>query len=141
MPSTCASQSDYSDREVGWESTGMTSESPTSITAARDLAALAATEILGVTIVDLMTAAAVKLGVWEGGEDTRDLAEARVLITAIAGLVDAAAPELGSHHAAPLRDGLKELQLAFREMSDIPDLAGAGPGEKYTGPVFRSPTR
>jgi len=115
----------------------MTSESPTSITAARDLATLAATEILGVTIVDLMTAAAVKLGVYEGGDDTRDLAEARVLITAIAGLIDAAAPELGSHHAAPLRDGLRELQLAFREMSDIPDAPGAGPGEKYTGAVSR----
>jgi hypothetical protein len=115
----------------------MSDESPTSITAARDLAALAATEILGVTIVDLMTAAAVKLGVYEGGEDTRDLAEARILITAIAGLIDAAAPELGSHHAAPLRDGLKELQLAFRELSDIPDKPGSGPGEKYTGAVRR----
>ena len=116
----------------------MTSESPTSITASRDLAALQATEILGAHIVDLMTAAAVKLGVYEGGEDARDLAEARILITAIAGLIDASAPELGSHHAAPLRDGLKSLQLAFREFSDIPDAPGTGPGEKYTGPVFPS---
>ncbi len=115
----------------------MPDESPTSITAARDLATLAATEILGVTIVDLMTAAAVKLGLYEGGESHRDLAEARILITAIAGLIDGAAPELGSQHAAPLRDGLKELQLAFRELSIVPDAPGTGPGERYTGPVFR----
>ena len=114
----------------------MTDETPTSISAARDLATLAATEILGVTIVDLMTAAAVKLGLYEGGEDSRDLAEARVLITAIAGLIDGAAPELGSQHAAPLRDGLQSLQLAFREFSTVPDAPGAGPGEKYTGAVF-----
>lgn len=137
MPSTCASEPDYSDPEVEWKCTGMTSESPTSITAARDLAELAATEILGVTIVDLMTAAAVKLGVYEGGDETRDLAEARILITAIAGLIDGAAPGLGSHHAAPLRDGLRSLQLAFREMSDIPDAPGTGPGERYTGAVSK----
>ena len=114
----------------------MTDESPTSITAARDLATLAATEILGATIVDLMTAAAVKLGLYEGGEQHRDLAEARVLITAIAGLIDGAAPELGSQHAAPLRDGLRSLQLAFRELSPVPDAPGTGPGERFTGPVF-----
>ncbi len=70
----------------------MTSDSPTSISASRDLAALQATEILGVHIVDLMTAAAVKLGVYEGGESARDLAEARILITAIAGPIREAPP-------------------------------------------------
>ena len=34
-----------------------------------------------------------------------------------------------------LRDGLKSLQLAFREASTIPDEPGQGPGEKFTGPV------
>ena len=58
------------------------------------------------------------------------------LIHVLAGFVDAAAPELGHHHAGPLRDGLKTLQLAFREYSDIPDAPGAGPGERWTGPVF-----
>ena len=37
----------------------------------------------------------------------------RKLITALAGFVTAAAPEIGSQHAAPLRDGLRTLQLAF----------------------------
>ena len=34
-----------------------------------------------------------------------------------------------------LRDGLRSLQLAFRESSAAPDEPGRGPGEKYTGPV------
>ena len=54
-------------------------------------------------------------------------------------LVVAGAPRMGHHHAAPLRDGLRSLQLAFREASDVPDAPGEGPGEKLTGPV--SPTR
>ncbi len=64
-----------------------------------------------------------------------DLAEARSLITALAGLVTAAAPEVGSQHARALRDGLRSLQLAFREASVVPDAPGQGPGEKLTGPV------
>ena len=69
------------------------------------------------------------------GQEQTDLDEARKLITALAGLVTAAATEIGDHHARPLRDGLRSVQLAFREASAIPDAPGAGPGEKYTGPV------
>ena len=47
----------------------------------------------------------------------------------------AAAPEISSAHAGPLRDGLRSLQLAFREASPYPDAPGQGPGEKLTGPV------
>ena len=104
------------------------------ITAARDLAALSSVEILSLHVVDLMTAAAVKLGEFEGTEV--DLAEARILINGLAGLIDAAAPDLGSHHAAPMRDGLQTLQRSFRERSTIKDEPGQGPGEKYTGPVY-----
>jgi len=42
----------------------------------------------------------------------------------------------GRPHAGPVRDGLKSLQLAFRESSAAPDDPGQGPGEKYTGPVW-----
>lgn len=105
-----------------------------SVTAARDLSELAAVEILSLHAVDMLTAGAVKLGLFEG--TTPDLADARIIINALAGFIDAAAPELGSHHAAPLRDGLQTLQRAFKEASDIPDAPGAGPGEKYTGPVY-----
>lgn len=118
------------------ESTNLVDSSAVSaaISAARDLSALSSVEILSLHIVDLMTAAAVKLGEFEGTET--DLAEARILINALAGLIDASAPDLGSHHAAPMRDGLQTLQRSFRERSLIKDEPGMGPGEQYTGPVY-----
>ncbi|WP_049577252.1 DUF1844 domain-containing protein [Streptomyces sp. SBT349] len=101
----------------------------------RDIADVPAVEVITTVAVHLMSAAAVSLGLAEGGEKHRDLDEARKLITALAGLVTAAAPEVGTYHAAPLRDGLKSLQLAFREASTVPDAPGQGPGEAFTGPV------
>lgn len=106
--------------------------------AARDIAEVPAVEVITTAAVHLMSAAAVKCGLAEDAEAQghRDLAEARVLIQALAGLVTATAPDLGGAHAAPLRDGLKALQLAFREASPYPDAPGDGPGERLTGPVF-----
>jgi hypothetical protein len=105
----------------------------------RDIAEVPALEVVGTAAMHLMSAAAVHLGLAEDLPEHKDLDEARTLIEALAGLVTAAAPRLGHHHAAPLRDGLRTLQLAFREASEIPDAPGEGPGEKLTGPV--SPTR
>lgn len=104
---------------------------------ARDIAEVPAVELINTVSVHLMSAAAVKTGLADGddAEELKDLDEARKLITALAGLVTAAAPEVSSTHAAPLRDGLRSLQLAFREESRIPDAPGQGPGEKWTGPV------
>ena len=102
---------------------------------ARDIAEVPAVEVINTVAVHLLSAAAVKLGLADDPENQLDLDEARKLITALAGLVSAAAPEIGDQHARPLRDGLRTLQLAFREASSIPDEPGQGPGEKYTGPV------
>jgi hypothetical protein len=102
----------------------------------RDIADVPAVEVITTVAVHLMSAAAVNLGLAEGGEAHKDLDEARKLITALAGLVTAGAPEISNFHAAPLRDGLKSLQLAFREASLVPDEPGTGPGEKFTGPVY-----
>jgi hypothetical protein len=102
----------------------------------RDIADVPAVEVITTVAVHLMSSAAVNLGLAEGGEGYKDLDEARKLITALAGLVTAGAPEIGSYHAAPLRDGLRSLQLAFREASAVPDAPGEGPGEKLTGPVL-----
>ncbi|CAL8897282.1 hypothetical protein KVA01_18100 [Kocuria varians] len=104
----------------------------------RDIAEVPAVEVITTAAVHLMSAAAVKCGLAAGddAEELKDLDEARKLITALAGFVTAAAPEIGSQHAGPLRDGLKSLQLAFREASPFPDAPGAGPGEKFTGPVY-----
>src|SRR5215211_2134168 len=104
----------------------------------RELAEIPAVEVITRSAVMLMSAAAEKLGLSSEDPDDsphRDLDEARRLITALAGLVTASAEYLGPH-AGPVRDGLKSLQLAFREASAVPDEPGQGPGEKYTGPVW-----
>ncbi|GAA2554110.1 DUF1844 domain-containing protein [Streptomyces fimbriatus] len=103
---------------------------------ARDIAEVPAVEVIVTVAVNLMSAAAVKLGLTEEGDTHKDLDEARKLVHALAGLLDASTTEISSFHAAPLRDGLKSLQLAFREASLVPDEPGQGPGEKYTGPLY-----
>jgi len=116
-----------------------TPDSPTTAdaAAARDIADVAAVEVITTAAVHLMSAAAVKCGLADDAdaEDHLDLDEARKLITALAALVTASAPDIGNQHARSLRDGLRSLQLAFREASVIPDAPGEGPGEKYTGSV------
>ncbi|RVU25305.1 DUF1844 domain-containing protein [Streptomyces antnestii] len=102
----------------------------------RDIAEVPAVEVIVTVAVNLMSAAAVKLGLTEEGDAHKDLDEARKLVHALAGLLDASATEISSFHAAPLRDGLKSLQLAFREASFVPDEPGQGPGEKYTGAIY-----
>jgi len=111
----------------------------------RDIGEVPAVEVVTTVALHLMSAAAVKVGLADGSDDPSaksgpadlDLDEARTLIIALAGLITAGAPRLGTFHAAPLRDGLRTLQLAFREASVVPDAPGAGPGEDLTGPVFR----
>jgi hypothetical protein len=102
-----------------------------------DIAEVPAIEVIVEVAVNLMSAAAIKCGLAEGLEaaSLTDLDEARKLINALAGLITAAAPDISDSHARPLRDGLRSLQLAFREASPIPDEIGKGPGEKWTGPV------
>lgn len=106
--------------------------------ATRDIAEVPAVEVIVEVAVNLMSAAAIKCGLAdEDGEPSmQDLDEARKLINALAGLITAGAPEISDSHARPLRDGLRSLQLAFREASSFPDAPGAGPGEKWTGSVI-----
>jgi hypothetical protein len=108
--------------------------------AVRDIAEVPAVEVITTAAVHLMSAAAVKVGLAPDtadvkGADLMDLDEARKLITALAALVTTSAPDLGNVHARSLRDGLRSLQLAFREASPFPDAPGEGPGERFTGPV------
>src|SRR3954447_2119786 len=101
--------------------------------AARDIAEEPAVEGIKAAGAHLETAAAGKGGLAEAVAAALD--EARKLITALAALVTAAAPEVGNQHARPLRDGLRTLQLAFKEPSVVPDPPGEGPGERWTGTV------
>jgi hypothetical protein len=111
-------------------------DAPDYDTLTRDIAEVPAVEVITTVAVHLLSAAAVNLGLDKPDSEYKDLDEARKLITALAGLVTASATEISSFHAAPLRDGLKSLQLAFREASLVPDEPGQGPGEKFTGPVY-----
>ncbi|WP_263120710.1 DUF1844 domain-containing protein [Cellulomonas sp. RIT-PI-Y] len=115
-------------------------ETPDATAAVRDIADVAAVEVITTAAVHLMSAAAVKCGLspdTDGvtGAELTDLDEARKLINALAALVTAVAPDIGNQHARSLRDGLRSLQLAFREASPFPDALGEGPGEKFTGAV------
>ena len=110
------------------------SQDPTA-SLARDIADVSAVEIVTTVSVHLMSAAALRCGLADEGSDLQDLGEARILITALAALVTGAAADLGDTHARALRDGLRSVQLAFREASVVPDAPGQGPGEKYTGAV------
>ncbi len=113
-------------------------QSPNLPNLSRDISEIPAVQLITTTALHLMSAAAITCGLGEdeAQEHHLDLDEARKLITALAGLVTAAAPEIGSQHASVLRDGLKQLQLAFREASIIADPPGSGPGEKLTGSVI-----
>jgi len=102
----------------------------------RDIADVPAVELITTVSVHLMSAAAVNLGLAEDENPTIDLDEARKIIQALAGLLTASMAFLGDQHVRPLRDGLRSLQLAFREASPVPDPIGKGPGEDLTGPVF-----
>lgn len=116
---------------------GPATDSDTELLPSRDLADIPAVEVISRAAVMLMSSAAEKLGLADDDPEQspyRDLDEARRAITALAGLITASAEYLGLH-AGPLRDGLQALQRAFREASVQPDEAGAGPGEKFTGPV------
>jgi len=110
-------------------------------TVSRDIADVPSVEIISTAALHLMSAAAVNLGLAEDLPDHKDLDEARSLIDALAGLLDASAPSLGHHHAAPLRDGLRSWQLAFKEAPPVPDKPGQGPGEKYTGAAHPAAAR
>lgn len=110
-------------------------ESVDSAQATRDIADVAAVEVITTASVHLLSAAAVKVGLADDPDTQIDLDEARKLINALAGLITAAAPDISDMHARSLRDGLRSVQLAFREASAIPDPIGQGPGEKFTGPV------
>lgn len=103
--------------------------------ATRDIADVAAIEVITTAAVHLLSAAAVKCGLADDPDEQTDLDEARKLINALAGLITAASPDISDSHARSLRDGLRSVQLAFREASPIPDPIGQGPGEKWTGPV------
>ena len=130
IPPDDAHSAQDAERLARWEE-----QERVSASASRDIADVPAVEVITTTAVHLMSAAAVKVGLADDPQQQIDLDEARKLINALAGLITAGAPEISDMHARSLRDGLRSLQLAFREASAIPDPIGKGPGAKWTGRV------
>ena len=129
-PSPDHSHDADSERLARWEE-----QERAAAAAARELADVPAVEVITTAAGPQMSAAAGQPGLADDPETQTDLDEARKLINALAGLITAGAPEISDMHARSLRDGLRSVQLAFREASVIPDPIGKGPGEKWTGPV------
>lgn len=82
------------------DATPTSSENPGFDAMARDIAEVPAVEVIVTVAVNLMSAAAVKLGLTEEGEDHKDLDEARKLVHALAGLLDASTTEISTFHAS-----------------------------------------
>lgn len=99
-----------------------------------ELARLRVEEVLIQTIVSLLNLGARKAGLAPGGEGERDLGQVRKAIDALRALLPVAEPDLGPN-AAPLRDALSQLQLAYARLAGgeggggEPGAAGGGQGE------------
>jgi hypothetical protein len=88
-------------------------------------------------VVVVADAAGVVTGVVDSPEPLAARACSDVIYGFVSGVMDevTATTEYLGPHAKPLKDGLRSLQLAFRESSAAPDEPGFGPGESLTGPV------
>jgi hypothetical protein len=87
-----------------------------------ELAQLRIEEVLIQTVVSLLNLGARKAGLVPGSEGERDLEQVRKAIDGARALLPVIEPDLGPN-AAPLRDALSQLQLAYTQ------LAGAGQPE------------
>lgn len=85
---------------IVWGMSETPPETPDFDAMTRDIAEVPAVEVLVTVAVNLMSAAAVKLGLTEEGDKYKDLDEARKLVHALAGLLDASTTEISSFHAA-----------------------------------------
>ena len=81
-------------------------------------------DVVAQTAVSLLNLGARKAGLVAGSEDERDLPQVRMAIEGARALLPLVEPQLGPN-AAPLRDALSQLQLAYAQ------LAGEGQGERF----------
>lgn len=101
-----------------------------------EFARLRVDEVLVQTVVSLLNLGARKAGLVPGGEGERDLEQVQMAIDGARALLPIAEPALGPN-AAPLRDALAQLQLAYAQLAgggEAPPEAPAGPGDADQGP-------
>ncbi|GAA3154705.1 DUF1844 domain-containing protein [Streptomyces echinatus] len=112
---------------IVWDMSDTPPESPDFDAMTRDIAEVPAVEVIVTVAVNLMSAAAVKLGLSEEGEKYKDLDEARKLISALAGLLDASATEVSF---LPRGTAARRPEVAAAGVPrglDRPGRAGPGP--------------
>jgi hypothetical protein len=92
-------------------------------------------DVLLQTVVSLVNLAGQRLGLGEGGDDTRDLNQVRMAIEAVRALLPLLEEE-NAEQVRPVRDALSQLQMAYaREASAAgPSKAGGEPGGEPGGP-------
>ena len=86
-------------------------------------------DVVAQTAVSLLNLGARKAGLVAGAEDERDLPQVRMAIEGARALLPLVEPQLGPN-AAPLRDALSQLQLAYAQLAGEGqgDASDAGPG-------------
>lgn len=98
-----------------------------------ELKLLRVEEVVVQTVVSLLNLGARKAGLVPGSEDERDLDQVHVAIEGARALLPVAEPVLGPN-AAPLRDALAQLQLAYAQLAGGGEQAPGGAGEGGGGP-------
>ena len=94
-----------------------------------ELAQLRIEEVLIQTVVSLLNLGARKAGLVPGSEDERDLDQVRMAIESSRALLPIAEPALGPN-AAPLKDALAQLQVAYAQLAGG---GGEAPGDSGAG--------
>lgn len=83
-------------------------------------------DVLVQTTISLMNLGARKAGLAPGSEDERDLGQVEMAIEGARALLSLVEPQLGPN-AAPVREALSQLQLAYAQLAGE---AGAEPAEQ-----------
>lgn len=94
-----------------------------------ELKRLRVEEVVVQTVVSLLNLGARKAGLVPGSEDERDLDQVRMAIESSRALLPIAEPALGPN-AAPLKDALAQLQVAYAQLAGG---GGEAPGDSGAG--------
>jgi hypothetical protein len=81
-------------------------------------------DVLVQTVLSLLNMGALRAGLTDGGEADRDPAQLRSAIEGIRALLPIVEPALGQD-AAPIRDALSQLQMAYARQPEVQAEAGA----------------
>jgi hypothetical protein len=84
-------------------------------------------DVLVQTVLSLLNMGALRAGLTDGGEADRDPAQLRSAIEGIRALLPIVEPALGQD-AAPIREALSQLQMAYARQPEVQAQEGGDPG-------------